>query len=131
EGTPLLTSRYQVAIRRSGAFTLVLGVLFLVLGAVAPGAQAAGTVTFMPGDASVQVNSTNASCNGIIPPKSDTSADKKLNGFANNNTDFPQYTITYPTDPNNVGNFAILDCMLLGTPGQDLKQMTVVGKAEL
>src|SRR6266566_9298823 len=68
-------------------------------------------------------------CNGIIPTPGSENTQKTLTGGSLVPGGSAQYTITFPTDANNVGDWAIADCVLLGN-GTDLKTYTVLDQGE-
>src|SRR5262245_53174815 len=63
-------------------------------------------------------------CNGIIPTPGSENTNKTLIGGSLVPGGNAVYQITFPTDPNNVGDWAIADCVIYGT-GADLKTYTV------
>jgi len=68
-------------------------------------------------------------CNGIIPTPGSENTVKTLTGGSLVPGGTAQYTIHFPQDPNNVGNWAIADCVLLGS-GSDLKSYTVLDQGQ-
>src|SRR5437588_529981 len=68
-------------------------------------------------------------CNGIIPTPGSENTVKTLTGGSLVPGGTAQYTIHFPQDPDNVGNWAIADCVLLGS-GSDLKSYTVLDQGQ-
>src|SRR5690349_9199680 len=77
----------------------------------------------------VTFSSKTEDCNGIIPTPGSENTLKTLTGGSLVPGGTAQYTIHFPEDPNNVGDFAIADCVLMGN-GSDLKTYTVLDQGE-
>src|SRR5438874_1338989 len=77
----------------------------------------------------VTFSSKTEDCNGIVPTPGSENTQKTLTGGSLVPGGTAQYTIHFPEDPNNVGDWAIADCVLLGS-GPDLKTYTVLDQGE-
>jgi hypothetical protein len=118
-----LTRRQSRVSTRKRALIVVLTLcIFLFVTAAAAFADIIppGGVTF--------TNKTE-NCNGIIPTPGSENTIKTLTGGSLVPGGTAQYTIHYPENPNNVGDFAIADCVLMGN-GADLKTYTVLDQGE-
>src|SRR5712691_1288920 len=103
-------------------------IVFLTVAVIILATAAAAFAQITPPPGSTFTNKTE-DCNGIIPTPGSANTDKTLTGGSLVPGGSAQYTITFPTDPNNVGDWAIADCVLLGT-GTDLKTYTVLDQGE-
>ena len=104
----------------------VVVVLTLAVTIFATASAAFADITPPPGS-----NFTNKTedCNGIVPTPGSENTQKTLTGGSLVPGGNAQYTITFPTDPNNVGDWAIADCVLMGN-GADLKTYAVLDQGE-
>ena len=112
--------------RRGGALLLALGIVAMLLSALAPGAHAdtgAGFTT-PPG---VTVTPGGENCNGIVPTPGSENTNKTLDGTSDLRAGgSARYVITFPTSADNVGDFEIVDCVLFVPQGEDVKDYTSV-----
>lgn len=116
--------------RRAGAMLLVVGLVATVAGTfLMPSAQAATSITWT--DPNVTVTEGGENCNGVVPTPGSANTNKVLDPSPLvpqnlNPGGTVSYLITFPTNPNNIGDFEIVDCVLLIGPGgapKDYKQV--------
>ena len=113
----------QKVSHRTRVLTVVLTVCVLLF------ATAAAAFADIVPPGGVTFTNKTENCNGIIPTPGSENTVKTLTGGSLVPGGTAQYTIHFPQDPNNVGDWAIADCVLLGS-GPDLKTYTVLDQGE-
>src|SRR5947208_11501888 len=113
----------QKVSHRKRVLTVVLTVCVLLF------ATAAAAFADIVPPGGVTFTNKTENCNGIIPTPGSENTVKTLTGGSLVPGGTAQYTITFPTDPNNVGDWAIADCVLMGN-GADLKDYFVLDQGE-
>jgi LPXTG-motif cell wall-anchored protein len=101
-------------------------ILTLAVSIFATASAAFADITPPPGS---DFTNKSEDCNGIIPTPGSENTHKTLTGGSLVPGGTAEYTITFPTDSNNVGDWAIADCVLMGN-GADLKTYAVLDQGE-